>query len=147
MAIATPPTGVSNGELIRWAFEQLNNHDVGPLKQFWHDGTVERFPDRTCHGADEIARYFEDTFAAVPDMHMEVVALAEQGDDVFVQWKLTGNPPRDAGGHRADRQARRPRRHRPLRDSQRQRRLELRRLRPDAVRAADRDDAAAGVAR
>jgi predicted ester cyclase len=23
-------------------------------------------------------------------MHMEVVALAEQGDDVFVQWKLTG---------------------------------------------------------
>ena len=90
MATTAPPTGVSNAELIRWAFEQLNRHDVSGLRQFWHDGTVERFPDRTCRGRDEIVRYFEDTFAAVPDMHMEVLALAEQGDDVFVHWRLTG---------------------------------------------------------
>ena len=90
MAIASPPTGVSNGELIRWAFEQLNRHDVSALKQFWGDDAVERFPDRTCRGADEIARYFEDTFTAVPDMRMDVISLAEQGDDVFVQWRLTG---------------------------------------------------------
>jgi steroid delta-isomerase-like uncharacterized protein len=90
MAIASPPAGVSNGELIRWAFEQLNRHDVSALKQFWGDDTVERFPDRTCRGADEIARYFEDTFTAVPDMRMDVISLAEQGDDVFVHWKLTG---------------------------------------------------------
>ncbi|MEO8688217.1 MAG: ester cyclase [Solirubrobacteraceae bacterium] len=90
MAIATPPTGVSNGALIRWAFEQLNQHDVSGLKRFWGDDTVERFPDRTCRGADEIVRYFEDTFAAVPDMRMEIVSIAEQGDDVFVHWKMTG---------------------------------------------------------
>jgi predicted ester cyclase len=26
----------------------------------------------------------------MPDFHMEVLAIAEQGDDVFVHWRLTG---------------------------------------------------------
>jgi predicted ester cyclase len=91
MAITeTPPTEASNAELVRWAFEMLNHHDVTPLKQFWTNETVERFPDRTCHGAEEIAQYFEDTFVAIPDFHMEVIAIAEQGEDVFVHWRLTG---------------------------------------------------------
>jgi steroid delta-isomerase-like uncharacterized protein len=88
--IASPPADVSNAELIRWAFEMLNRHDVSPLRQFWTSDTVERFPDRTCRGADEIARYFEETFAAIPDFHMEVLSVAEQGEDVFVRWHLTG---------------------------------------------------------
>ncbi len=91
MSTATaPPTDVSNAELVRWAFDQLNKRDVTPLKQFWNDATVERFPDRTCRGADEIAAYFEDALAAVPDWHMEVISVAEQNDEVFVQWHLTG---------------------------------------------------------
>jgi predicted ester cyclase len=91
MAIATPPTGVSNAELIRWSFDQLNNHDVGPVKHgLWTAGTVVRFPDRTCHGADEIAAYFEDVIPATDGFHLEIVSLAEQGDDVFVRWHLTG---------------------------------------------------------
>lgn len=90
MTTTSPPTDVSNGELVRWAFDTLNEHDVTPLKQFWTDATVERFPDRTCHGAAEIAGYFEDVFAAMPDMHMEVTTITEQGDDVFVHWRLTG---------------------------------------------------------
>jgi steroid delta-isomerase-like uncharacterized protein len=90
MTTLTPPTDVSNAELIRWAFDMLNQHDVAPLKQFWTSDTVERFPDRTCRGADEIAQYFEDAFRAMPDFHMEVLAIAEQGEDVFVHWRLTG---------------------------------------------------------
>ena len=90
MAVAPPPTDVSNAELIRWTFEALNRRDVSALKPLWSDETVERFPDRTCRGAEEIAAYFEDTFAAVENWHMEVVAIAEQGEDVFVQWHLTG---------------------------------------------------------
>ena len=90
MAIATPPTGVSNAELIRWSFDQLNNHDVSGLKPFWTADTVERFPDRTCRGTEEIASYFEDTFAALPDMRIEPISIVEQGDDVFAHWKLTG---------------------------------------------------------
>jgi steroid delta-isomerase-like uncharacterized protein len=90
MAVATPPTGVSNAELIRWSFEQLNRHDIAALREIWSADLVLRFPDRTCRGADEAAGYFEDTFAALPDMRVEVVALVEQGDDVFARWRLTG---------------------------------------------------------
>jgi steroid delta-isomerase-like uncharacterized protein len=89
MAIATPPTGVSNADVIRWSFEQLNRRDVAAMRQLWSDDTVERFPDRTCHGSDEIAAYFEETFAALPDLEVEVVALVAQGDDVSVRWHLT----------------------------------------------------------
>src|SRR6266571_3682018 len=90
MAIATAPTDVSNAELIRWAFEILNRHDATSLGQLYTSETVERFPDRTCHGGDEIVAYFEDVFAAVPDWNIQIVGLAEQGEDVFVQWHMTG---------------------------------------------------------
>jgi steroid delta-isomerase-like uncharacterized protein len=90
MATATTSTEAANPELVRAAFEALNNHDVPALKHFWSQETVERFPDRTCRGADEIAAYFEDTLAAIPDLHMEVISVAAQGDDVFVHWHLTG---------------------------------------------------------
>jgi steroid delta-isomerase-like uncharacterized protein len=90
MTTTAPPTDVSNAELVRWAFDALNRRDVSALKQFWTDSTVERFPDKTCHGAEEIGAYFQDTFDAIPDWNMEVVTIAAQGDDVFVQWHLTG---------------------------------------------------------
>jgi len=89
MAVTSLPTGVSNGELVRWAFGVLDTHDVTTLKPFWTDA-VEHFPDRTCRGSDEVAAWFEDMFAAFPDMRVEVVALVEQGDDVFVQWRAEG---------------------------------------------------------
>lgn len=79
----------SPGEVVAWSFDRLNDHDVTALRSLWTAATVERFPDRTCHGADEIAAYFERVFAALPDFHMRVVALVEQGEDVFVHWQLT----------------------------------------------------------
>lgn len=93
MAVATPPTGVSNAELIRWSFEQLNRHDLAALREILSPDVVERFPDRTCRGVDAVAGYFEDTFAALPDMRIEAVSIVEQGDDVFAQWRLTGTHP------------------------------------------------------
>jgi steroid delta-isomerase-like uncharacterized protein len=90
MTVANAPANATNGELVAWAFERLNHGDVSALRAFWSDDTVERFPDRTCRGADEIARYFEDAFAAISDFHMEVLAIAEQADDIFVHWRLTG---------------------------------------------------------
>jgi predicted ester cyclase len=90
MTTITPPENATNAEMVRWAFEKLNEHHVTPLKQFWTSGTVERFPDRTCRGPEEIAAYFQEAFAAIPDFHMEILTLAEQGEDVFVHWRLTG---------------------------------------------------------
>jgi predicted ester cyclase len=90
MAVAPPPAGASNGELVRWSFRTLNERDVEPLRQSWTQATVERFPSGTIHGADAMAGYFQALFDALPDFHMQVVAVAEAGDDVFVHWHLTG---------------------------------------------------------
>ncbi len=86
----SPPESATNAELIRWAFDVLNTHDVAPLKPYWTESTQERFPNATCVGPEAIGAYFEATFAAVPDFHIEIVGLAEQADDVFVQWRITG---------------------------------------------------------
>jgi steroid delta-isomerase-like uncharacterized protein len=90
MAATEPATTTSNAELVRWAFDVLSTHDVTPLKEFWTPETVERFPTRTARGADDIAAVFEEAFAAMPDFHIEIVELAEQGDNVFVRWHMTG---------------------------------------------------------
>jgi len=90
MVTVAAPTGVSNTELIRWAFDVINTHDITPLRSFWTEATVERFPQGTYRGSDAIARYFEELFAAVPDLHMRIVGIAEQDDDVYVHWHLTG---------------------------------------------------------
>ena len=90
MAVTEPTTHTSNAELIRWAFDVLNTHDVAPLKAFWNDETWERFPSRTARGADDIASVFEEAFAALPDFEIRIVELAEQGDNVFVRWHITG---------------------------------------------------------
>ena len=42
MAVSTPPSGVSNAELIRWSFEQLNAHDLSGLRELWAADVVER---------------------------------------------------------------------------------------------------------
>jgi len=90
MPAPRPPAGASNGEIVRWTFEVLDAHDVSALRTMWTDATVERFPSSAVHGADGMAAYFEDLFAALPDLRMRIVALAENGEDVFVRWHMTG---------------------------------------------------------
>jgi steroid delta-isomerase-like uncharacterized protein len=90
MAAISPPAGASAAELVRWSFERLDAHDITALRGFWTADTLERFPDRTCRGADEIAVYLEELFAAVPDLRMEVRDIVGQGEHVYAQWHLTG---------------------------------------------------------
>lgn len=91
MAVAaTPPVGASNAEIVRWAFETINAHDVDAMRQLWTDATNERFPSGSLHGTEAISGYFTTLFAALPDLNMRVVAVAEAGDDVFVHWHMTG---------------------------------------------------------
>jgi predicted ester cyclase len=90
MAATTPPVDAGNVALVRWAFDVINSHDTKPLLDVWAPDIVERFPNRTCRGREEVAAYFADAFAAVPDLHMEVVQAVNEGEDVFVRWKLTG---------------------------------------------------------
>ena len=90
MARAKPAAGASDAEIVRWTFDAIDARDVAALRTVWTDATVERFPSGTVHGADGMSAYFERLFAAVPDLRMRVIALAENGEDVFVHWRMTG---------------------------------------------------------
>jgi predicted ester cyclase len=80
----------SNAELVRRTFDALNQGDFSALREFWTEETVERFPDRTCRGVDEITTYFKEALGAISGWHMELLAIVEQGEDVFAHWHLTG---------------------------------------------------------
>ena len=90
MTTMTPPTTQSNTDLVRWAFEVLNTHDVTALKPFWNDDTFESFPGQTCRGADEIEAYFNAVFAAMPDFDIQPMTVTGTEDDVFVHWRMNG---------------------------------------------------------
>src|SRR4051812_4824069 len=91
MTTTAPSDGASNADRIRWEFQCLNRHDVSPLKEhMWTAGTVARFPDATTHGGEELGAYLEGQFAALSNWHMDTLAVAGEGEDVFVHWHLTG---------------------------------------------------------
>ena len=80
----------TNTEVVQGVFDALNAHDIVALRERWAPDVTERFPDKTCHGPDELAAHFEGLFAAMPDFHMEVVQITEDGETVFARWVLTG---------------------------------------------------------
>lgn len=82
---AAVATGVAHS-----LFDAINAHDLGRMREHWTAQTTVRFPDRLCHGKDELAGYFEAVFAAMPDYAMRVHAVAEDGETVFVRWEATG---------------------------------------------------------
>ena len=80
----------TNSELAQQILDALTAHDLEALRGIWADDVVERFPDKTCRGKEELAAYFGDLFAALPDFAMEKVSSVEEGDTVFVRWRMTG---------------------------------------------------------
>lgn len=84
---------MTNAELVRRVVESIASQDLDIAREYWTEATVERFPDRICHGGDEIAAYFSDLYTAIADFHVEFRTIAESGssgEDVFVHWQLTG---------------------------------------------------------
>lgn len=81
----------TNTEVALKVFEAINAHDIAGLRAVWAADVTERFPDKTCHGPDELASHFEGLFAAMPDFHMEAKDSVESGETVFVRWVLTGH--------------------------------------------------------
>jgi len=77
-------------EIVKAAVAALNAHDVAAIKTVWTPNGEERFPDAVCHGHDEIGRYFQEAFDAIPDLHVEPVAFAAEEDSVFMRSILSG---------------------------------------------------------
>ncbi len=78
-------------ETIRELFgEVLNRRDADALVAYWAEDIVEEFPVGTFRGRDEVRRYFAETFAALPDFHIEAQRIVGEGETVFVKWRITG---------------------------------------------------------
>ncbi len=80
----------TNTELVQQVFSAINAHDVQALRELWAPDVTERFPDKTCRGQEELAAHFTGLWAALPDFHMEVASVVEDGETVFARWRLTG---------------------------------------------------------
>jgi steroid delta-isomerase-like uncharacterized protein len=81
----------SNTSIVHELIDAINAHDLARMRARWTAETVERFPDATCTGAQEIGDYFQALFDAVPDVRMRIVATAEEGETVFMRWQATGH--------------------------------------------------------
>ena len=80
----------TNTELAQQVLDAINAHDADALRELWADGVEERFPDKTCHGKEELSAYFKGLWAAMPDFNMQLVSAVEDGETVFARWTLTG---------------------------------------------------------
>jgi steroid delta-isomerase-like uncharacterized protein len=78
-------------EIARQIFEDvLNQRDAEALLPYWADDLVEELPTGTYRGPHEMARYFADTFAALPDFHIEPEKIMGEDETVFVKWRVRG---------------------------------------------------------
>jgi predicted ester cyclase len=68
----------------------LNQRDADALLPYWHEDLVEVFPTGTLYGRQAVRDYFAETFAAIPDLHIEAEHIAGEGEIVFVKWRVTG---------------------------------------------------------
>jgi steroid delta-isomerase-like uncharacterized protein len=70
--------------------EVLNRRDADALVPYWAEDVVEVFPTGTLTGRQQVRDYFAETFAAIPDFHMEAERIVGDETTVFVKWHLTG---------------------------------------------------------
>jgi steroid delta-isomerase-like uncharacterized protein len=81
-------------ELARETFRLLfEEHDLSDPYRFWTDDSVDHFlaAGQTVRGAQALAAFFRELFAAVPDWSVEIENTFDDGDrQATVQWHGTG---------------------------------------------------------
>lgn len=82
---------MTGSDLVRAAVAAINAQDADALRATWTPDIHERFPNEDCHGADATAAYFQSGWDAMPDMRLEIQALAEEGSSVFMRWHMIGH--------------------------------------------------------
>jgi steroid delta-isomerase-like uncharacterized protein len=90
MATTTQTPSEAVREVFRALFE---DRDLSDPSRYWTDDSVDHFiaAGRSVRGADDLAQWFRDLFAAVPDWKLEIENIFDDGDrQVTVQWHATG---------------------------------------------------------
>src|SRR5215212_11225964 len=85
---------LSLGERAREIFGAIfDDRDLADPYRYWRDDSVDHFlaAGRSVRGAEALAQWFRDLFAAVPDWKVTVEDTVVDGDrQVVVQWHATG---------------------------------------------------------
>lgn len=82
------------GQRARDTFRILfDERDLSDPYRFWSDESVDHFlaAGQSVRGANALAQWFRELFAAVPDFRMEVLNVFDDGDrQAVVQWRAAG---------------------------------------------------------
>jgi steroid delta-isomerase-like uncharacterized protein len=79
-------------EHARGYFHALANRDEAGMSERWReDGVVDVVPLGMLRGRDEIAGFFRELFAAVPDLDTTVTSLVAGEHQAAVEWRMSGH--------------------------------------------------------
>jgi len=76
----------------RW-IRALNDHDIEAAVSCFDERYRDEAPARrgeTVAGRAQVRRNFERLFAGLSGLEAEVLSLAEQGDEVWLEWRMEG---------------------------------------------------------
>ena len=91
--MSTPPEARSPGQLARHLFELIfDRRDVDAARPFWTESSINHFLALgvDARGPDEIATFFRELHAAIPDLQMTIENVVEDDPHAVVQWSLEG---------------------------------------------------------
>jgi glyoxylase-like metal-dependent hydrolase (beta-lactamase superfamily II)/predicted ester cyclase len=80
------------GKVARAYFEAVAARDPRGMASFWAPGGIENIAPlgRPLGVPDEMIAFFDETFAAMPDMHFEVLDVVAARNQAAVRWHATG---------------------------------------------------------
>jgi steroid delta-isomerase-like uncharacterized protein len=77
--------------VARRYFDAVGRHDIDAAVACWAEGGIDNLaPVAELRAPAELRTYFEELFAAMPDLHYEVLEVVEQDARVAVHWRLKG---------------------------------------------------------
>ncbi len=91
--MATAPETHSPAAIARWSFETLfDGRDIDALRPIWTEDSVDHFLALgvDARGPDQLAVFFRETFAAMPDFKMTIENIVEDDRYATVQWTGSG---------------------------------------------------------
>jgi steroid delta-isomerase-like uncharacterized protein len=73
-------------------FDAIANRDTGAMTSHWRaDGVNDLVPMGVLRGHGEIAAFFGELFAAVPDLETTVTRVVAGEREAAVEWRMTGH--------------------------------------------------------
>jgi steroid delta-isomerase-like uncharacterized protein len=79
-------------EHARSYFDALARRDASGMVEHWSDdGVADMVPFAVLRGQDEIASFFRELFAGVPDLETTVTRVVAGERQAAVEWRMTGH--------------------------------------------------------